>query len=107
MYCQYCGTELPDAANFCYKCGRDRRQPTGKQQPPTYEVCFIDVLFGAVGAFVGEHYRTRQEIARVDYTFDSDRALQKLVARLAAEGWEVLTFNKEGTVTSMRRLKRP
>jgi hypothetical protein len=40
MYCSNCGTELPDNANFCVKCGKPQRE--GAQPIAVkYETCVI------------------------------------------------------------------
>jgi allophanate hydrolase subunit 1 len=62
MYCQYCGTELPDVAGFCQKCGKARQQPVAAHPQPSYEVCFIRTYEGT--PFVAAVVEQR-EIARV------------------------------------------
>ena len=32
MFCEKCGAQLPDTANFCNKCGNTLRRNTGKKQ---------------------------------------------------------------------------
>ncbi len=106
MLCAKCGTELPDEAKFCWKCGEPQQTPA--KQPvsvPDYEYCdirFMDRLFGF-------YYEARCEHAVIARSHDSIRtrreANQDLVDQLVADGWEPLTRDKAGMVTRMRRVK--
>jgi len=105
MYCSKCGTQLPDEANFCWKCGQPQKQAAS--WPVQYEVCTIRLSEGLTlrwEAWVG---RTR--IARGDAfsLFASIELTQQknaeLVSQLLSQGWEVLTTDKFGRVVSMRR----
>jgi hypothetical protein len=40
MFCSNCGTELPNEANFCWKCGRPQK-PDVEAEPVRYETCEI------------------------------------------------------------------
>ena len=42
MHCIHCGTELPDEAAFCWKCGRP--QQSSSDTDATYEVAVIDCI---------------------------------------------------------------
>lgn len=42
MYCQNCGTQLPDDASFCLKCGRPQQAGVQAQTAtPLWETCEI------------------------------------------------------------------
>ena len=56
MFCMGCGTELPDDANFCLKCGRPQRggavpQSTGPLRLETCEIKYrslnVPIMFGS------------------------------------------------------------
>jgi hypothetical protein len=40
MFCNDCGTELPDEANFCWKCGKPQREDI-RVERPRWEICEI------------------------------------------------------------------
>lgn len=43
MYCVNCGTQLPDDANFCLKCGKPQKlRVQGQTKEPKWETCEID-----------------------------------------------------------------
>jgi hypothetical protein len=54
MYCTKCGTQLPDAAAFCSKCGAptslvEARHPTGDFSPDgEWEAAEVEVRLGKV-----------------------------------------------------------
>ncbi|MBI4673161.1 MAG: zinc ribbon domain-containing protein [Chloroflexi bacterium] len=42
MFCVNCGTQLPDDANFCFKCGKPQRDTTATNEPTwEWETCEI------------------------------------------------------------------
>jgi hypothetical protein len=49
MFCSNCGTQLPDEANFCWKCGRPQNQGSTVEEP-RWEMCEIDWV--AVDSFL-------------------------------------------------------
>ncbi len=108
MFCQYCGTEMADAANFCHKCGNDRRNTAVVRQQPSYELCHLDTKMGFLGdvviAAVGDH-----EIARLPlshWASERPKVWRTLESQLIAEGWEPLAWGPGGDVIVMRRPKR-
>ena len=40
MFCINCGTELPDEANFCWKCGKPQKEGVTVDEPK-WEICEI------------------------------------------------------------------
>jgi hypothetical protein len=117
MFCIFCGTQLPDGAGFCSKCGKPQQQGIQNNIPaqlePTWEVCeimfdkrnagiggqvywFYAEVLGSKGLstigkteelHVGSHY--------FDFPKSSDRMAidihTKLVNNLLTEGWEPVT----------------
>jgi hypothetical protein len=108
MYCSKCGTQLPDEANFCWKCGQPQKQAASG--PVQYEVCTIK-LSGGILTLRWEAWIGRTRIAQGDafpqFTGDPRGLTQQknaeLVSQLLSQGWEVLTTDKFGRVVSMRR----
>jgi hypothetical protein len=45
MFCSKCGTEIPDEANFCWKCGKPQR-PDVSPVASTYETC--EIVYGVL-----------------------------------------------------------
>jgi len=108
MYCSKCGTQLPDEANFCWKCGQPQKQAAS--EPVQYEVCIIKLSQGIL-TWRWEVWIGRNRIAQSDafpwFTGDIDGMTRQknaeLVSQLLSQGWEVLTANRFGNVVSMRR----
>ena len=51
MFCAHCGTQLPDEANFCMKCGKPLRADQHVDEP-RYETCqIVYEIFGRDGFF--------------------------------------------------------
>ncbi len=112
MFCMNCGTELPDEANFCWKCGKPQKQtvPAGGSEPvaePQWETCQI-VFAQTHQGFLGKKGMFKVEATGPNGTYsvcqtpefpvgaEPDRdnlQVQKvhnaLVARLKNEGWEI------------------
>jgi len=116
MFCLTCGTQLPDDANFCHKCGT----PIGQTQSSkvTWEYCQIcwdeeDSLFsgtqvwfwadavgpeGKYNAGESPRYRTwgnTRVYGPADLSHKKDRANaeeahNRLVQMLISDGWEPL-----------------
>jgi hypothetical protein len=114
MFCGNCGTQIPDEASFCWKCGKP--QKSGVQAPePKWETCEIvrevvrkeSLLSGAVFRWVAQAMGPKgQYLAGQSDTFkgtwnayewgsepkrDDERtgaALKGLVDRLLKDGWE-------------------
>lgn len=106
MFCQFCGNELPDAGDFCPKCGKGRQQGSTEPKLPSFEVCFLTETFSPSAVVARLTSAGGQIIASVPCAplLGGFSEWQKLTARLAADGWEVLTSDQSGRVVSMRRL---
>jgi len=75
VFCTDCGAELPDEANFCWKCGKPQREGPGTEEP-RWEVCQIfyesagkTPLFLGIGS-VGFGYGL---LGRREYTVQESR----------------------------------
>lgn len=103
MYCGKCGTELPEEANFCLKCGTPRKPGVGSVEPK-YEFCEIlydgkKSLFSAYCFFwakaVGskgtydagksDQFSANYPMAHVTHHVNPHNAL---INKLVADGWE-------------------
>ena len=110
MYCYNCGTELPDNAAFCYKCGRPQN-PHADPAQGRWETCeivarwetglitdsyhFEAEAIGPHGPYVAARSRPWKEIAHtprwkvLDNT--NERAggiVKELISDLIKDGWE-------------------
>ncbi len=78
MYCPNCGTQHPDAANFCMNCGRAFRRRTSPQQTRSrrweYKDLVIPVGWGEPG--------NPSDWAKLD------RLIEKHLEDAEAQGWE-------------------
>ena len=100
MYCMKCGQQLPNDAAFCFKCGVPQgaqAQATAPDELVQWEECEIITKMGILKSdFLAEvfgpngHYVADKEMS--DSNFKNGRinrkAIDKLVARLVAQGWE-------------------
>lgn len=101
MYCPACGVELPDVANFCWKCGKDVRD--GKLLEAEWEYCTLEHrCTGPTRKYhVGLAVRSDGTmVTREMFYSDRDwsRIHMQIVARLSNDGWEPI-------ITTMRRRK--
>jgi hypothetical protein len=44
MYCNACGTQIPDDSAFCNRCGVDQQLGAGSGTDPPWEICEIKLL---------------------------------------------------------------
>ena len=111
MFCWNCGTQIPDEASFCLKCGKPQKQ--GSQKDEIKETCEIDSEKVADGSILsGDHFKfwgraigTRGQYSAGEskvftgyyggsYSYpDKDNkenreALESLVNWLVKDGWE-------------------
>ena len=104
LVCSRCGTDLPPGARFCCKCGQQQEQAAPKESAvPEFEYCKL--LF--VDKLFGIFYEARTDhstIAKSDTGIrDRREANANIVAKLQAEGWEPFETNRLGLVSRMRR----
>lgn len=99
-YCINCGIQLPDNANFCYKCGAAQYKPAGDAAPPRErirETCVITCE--TVGERWGIYPR---EIMR--FTARAVGPQGEYIAGVSPE-FEVVAFNINGPEQKNRRHK--
>jgi len=110
MYCYNCGTELPDNAAFCYKCGRPQNAHVDPAQG-RWETCeivarwetglitdsyhFEAEAIGPHGPYVAARSRPWKEIAHTPRWKVLDNTNQRaggivkeLISDLIKDGWE-------------------
>lgn len=109
MFCRYCGTELPDEANFCLKCGKPQT-PSVVVDEPKWETCRIVMeTVKEAGIFPNSGIRRKGEYCfnakgiGPDFSYSVGRsvmwnddsrpeapqeALKGLVNELLKDGWE-------------------
>jgi hypothetical protein len=118
MFCMQCGTQLPDEANFCIKCGLAQRQAVVPQTNAIdqWEICEIlytcvqekwgiipkDVIqfIAMAKGFNGEYQAAASKSFELTgFQFDGPSgkskrhttALEELIELLTQEGWEPLS----------------
>ena len=124
MFCTKCGAELPEQANFCWKCCLPQRDDV-EAPNSRYEVCEITFRtvknsgFGPwIGRFVAESvglngtYKVA-ESGDFNQGATSKKARQKkwnefdaLIAKLIADGWEYVGLYGDGESDWQRRFRR-
>lgn len=123
MFCSKCGTELPDEANFCCKCGHPVKESASRAAPVQYEYCEIrggwdrHERFWRMQAWVGDtaiagtrslkRPRGIYSVRKKNHEFNhaQDQAIRELVAELANQGWEPFIYSPDGNVSTLRRVK--
>jgi len=133
MHCSKCGTELPDGASFCWKCGLSTGlDVVGRTEPPHFEVCHLVVRSSGTiywweaiqeterGRVVVAKSAAWEELGTGPHTLAewlyrnvteryakeialSNRQRRLLISTLAADGWEPAAANDAGTITTMKR----
>ena len=108
MFCMACGSELPDDANFCLKCGRPQRGGVTLEKAALtrYEICEIrSIMLKRAGTFSGPLCQFqamtggpdgRQAVLKSETfrglpEFEEKRAkpaLDGLITELTRDGWE-------------------
>lgn len=122
MFCTKCGAELPEQANFCWKCGLPQRDDV-EATDSRYEVCeikYYDVVVGFGRAsrkvFVAESVGPKGtlKVARsAEFLAPSTRQdykkrwseLNALIAKLIDDGWEYVGSYGDGE-SWQRRFRR-
>jgi hypothetical protein len=112
MYCSNCGTQLPDDANFCLKCGKPQKENVSfdESKYETCEIVFEWVSKGTLGMgatkmrfwakAIGAEgiYNAGRSDVFSGWQLGPDasetkqvNALNQFIDRLASNGWEPLT----------------
>ena len=112
MYCVKCGTQLPDHANFCLKCGAPQRGGVAATVPPRRVVeirdsgifekgflrekhknVFVAVDIGSgeeipiSPPFKGSYYHSANQYGEIRDNFEAKQPLQSLMSQLTKNGW--------------------
>ena len=124
MFCASCGTQLPDEAKFCLKCGKPQ-SPDVRVEEPRWETCKVKwysrtseagLLLGMVGINREKGYYQGDAIGlrgvcvagKTDVCSEknSHELFQNLVKQLGQEGWEPTgDFDPHAIVSFRRRVK--
>lgn len=123
MFCTRCGTELPDEANFCWKCGTSIGGTAAAPSSVDYEFCQITLLSAGSGrerwsarvgnTVIAQGHRFKRYLGFFEFRESAseklDMTIQQahldLVSHLVSQGWEPFTTNSIGRVTTMRRMR--
>ncbi len=106
MYCLKCGTQLPEDAKFCYKCGTPTGETGNKSEKEVFEYCEIEMkqdtymlmsqrtwfYADAVSPLKGKYQAMKSQ--GVNHK-DSDSpevvaVLNEFIQALTKDGWELL-----------------
>ena len=104
MYCKNCGSQLPDEANFCLKCGY---QINGSQVAVKWETQVLEVDHDCVVRVNGKRATPWSPFK---FFFQEGVELNKYLQDAFLEGWEITTnsvtgpkYNKSGIITMKRK----
>ena len=133
IFCMNCGHELPDDANFCFKCGKPLKSTIQSAQPDArWEYCEIVCKVGGfsglksyfVAQGTGSHglyiaARSTKTFYGIDNTGGdypdthawggekkAKAALDEMISLLSADGWELTGEKGEWWEYKYRRLER-
>lgn len=114
IFCTKCGTELPDEADFCWKCGQATKTLGGNDPLVGYESCSLTLIRtltrylweARMGSKVIAQSREIWDIPFFDVSDKVHAANHELATQLMADGWKPLTANQLGQVVAMQREKR-
>jgi hypothetical protein len=117
MFCGNCGTEIPDEANFCWKCGKPQK-PGVQVDESRWEMCEIEREYiGSIGRFLalqdqfkfiakaigpqgvynaGETPLFLDRPANVKDREEQQKLLPILIAYLVKNGWEPVETSGRG-----------
>lgn len=102
MFCINCGTQLPEEANFCWKCGRSQK-PGVQTEEPKWETCEIEPeqenagLLRTMFSLQTDRYNYVAKavgpkgiymVAETGFVDNHEKAVQTLVSQLVQQGWE-------------------
>jgi hypothetical protein len=124
MFCAICGVELPEEANFCWKCGRPQRDDIAapkKAREVKYEYCHITFLerktipgnrlqLIARGRSVDgkEYVAASSDFLITPYNQGPRRqAIRQLIDKLEADGWEQTEIIRDPNDWDDYRFRRP
>jgi len=125
MFCVKCGIELPNEANFCWKCGRQIRSVDDNPTLIEYEHCILklrvtpwperkiwEAWVGGTVIARGREWKEEQlnlrvllGVARDDRPYEGDQAYLEFLSELTAQGWEPFPPN-QSHIRTLRRAKR-
>ena len=130
MFCSKCGMQLPDEANFCWKCGQPQKEGAEVEEPQletceiVYQVVDRPIFGGGTFMFWAEAIGSKgrynagespvlrgQEGPPVAYGKSERYAqalkgLEELVSKLTGDGWEYLGSYGESRYWQMRFRRR-
>ena len=72
MYCKHCGTEIPDAANICYKCGKKVKGTAKVAKLSTTKPSPVPVDKEPIKAFTGVVTKKAEEVKDVAVSTKGD-----------------------------------
>ncbi len=112
MFCSNCGTQLPDEANFCWKCGKPQKTGVQVDEPKweTCEIVYADIRLagplsrtiqfwakavGPLGVYnAGESTKVKAGVSDsyepCEWNNKHVTAVNSLVAQLAKDNWQPL-----------------
>jgi len=123
MFCSGCGTQLPDDANFCVKCGKPQK-PGVQTEEPKWETCEISddaessginrlfsvrtyywaAAIGSKGLYNAGESETFDAAPRVEGRKQTS-AHANLIRKLVADGWEPTGMRGENWYSDRFRRK--
>lgn len=123
MICLNCGTQLPEDANFCSKCGKPQRGGT-RTESHKWELCEIKVKFyrgifdsnfsfcaesigpkGPYSISESKKFNINPDAARLSQKETVQLSLNKLMTLLIQDGWELLP--EQGSSWYSYKFRRP
>ena len=123
MFCSKCGTQLPDEASFCWKCGTPQRSNV-RTEAPQWETCEIEwePQFGtfsngghfwarAIGprgvysAVKSQYFKTDGFMSAISFPKGKEciAGQNALVKQLVKDGWEPTGKGREWYSDTFRR----
>jgi len=105
MFCSNCGTQLPDEANFCLKCGKAQQGTATTSNDNQYEHCRIELIELGYRLFQGTVYRFDANAIGTEGPYVAGQSkefsintgdreqlpiLNALIRHLVADSWEAV-----------------
>lgn len=106
MHCMKCGTQLPQDANFCYKCGTPVGKTSSNPTKEQWEYCEIDIEYkenwwngswparffaDAISPIKGQYVALKSREVRLKsgnfYKKDTNPLFNEFSAQLVKDGW--------------------